>query len=136
MDKINRHQNQTHTHRHVKKEKEKKKICVSSILLDNSKARLSDYIFTNRSKSFPKQRISDSSELKVFADNNYTFDKNGRKSSKRIEKTVGKGEIARYEHFLLFPQCFLKTYTADTQKQGLVWERVNTLNLLPHNDDF
>ena len=31
-----------------------------------------------------------------------------------IENTVGKGEIARYEQFLLFPQCFQKTYTADT----------------------
>ena len=33
---------------------------------------------------------------------------------KRVENTVGKGEIARYEQFLLFPQCFQKTYTADT----------------------
>ena len=29
-------------------------------------------------------------------------------SPKRVENTVGKGEIARYEQFLLFPQCFLK----------------------------
>ena len=28
---------------------------------------------------------------------------------KRVENTVGKGEIARYEQFLLFPQCFQKT---------------------------
>ena len=25
-----------------------------------------------------------------------------------------KGEIARYEQFLLFQQCFQKTYTSDT----------------------
>ena len=31
----------------------------------------------------------------------------------RLENTVGKGEIARYEQFLLFPQCFQKTCTAD-----------------------
>ena len=30
-----------------------------------------------------------------------------------VENTVGKGEIARYEQFLLFPQCFEKAYTAD-----------------------
>ena len=30
------------------------------------------------------------------------------------ENTVGKGEIAHYEQFLLFPQCFQKTCTADT----------------------
>ena len=35
-------------------------------------------------------------------------------SSKRVENTVEKGEIARYEQFLLFPQCFQKTCTADT----------------------
>ena len=26
---------------------------------------------------------------------------------KSFENTMGKGEIARYEQFLLFPQCFL-----------------------------
>ena len=36
------------------------------------------------------------------------------KFSKWIENTVGKGEIAPYEQFLLFPQCFQKTCTADT----------------------
>ena len=34
--------------------------------------------------------------------------------SKQIENTVEKGEIACYEQFLLFPQCFQKTCTADT----------------------
>ena len=38
------------------------------------------------------------------------MDENGRKISKRVENTVGKGEIARYEQFLLFPQCFQKTH--------------------------
>ena len=32
---------------------------------------------------------------------------------KRVENTVGKGEIARYEQFLLFPQCFQKTCSVD-----------------------
>ena len=31
-----------------------------------------------------------------------------------LENTVGKEEIACYEQFLLFPQCFQKTCTADT----------------------
>ena len=34
--------------------------------------------------------------------------------SKWVEITVGKGENDRYEQFLLFPQCFQKTCTADT----------------------
>ena len=31
--------------------------------------------------------------------------KTEKKLSKQVENTVGKGEIARYEQFLLFPQC-------------------------------
>ena len=34
------------------------------------------------------------------------FDEIGSKFSKWVENTVEKGEIARYEQFLLFPQCF------------------------------
>ena len=40
--------------------------------------------------------------------------KNGVKFSKRVENTVGKREIARFEKFLLFPWCFQKTCTVDT----------------------
>ena len=43
----------------------------------------------------------------------------GRKFLKQIENTVGKGEIARYEQFLLSPECFQKTCTADTENQCL-----------------
>ena len=74
---------------------------------------------------FPKQQILNSSKFKQFADDNFKFDEKGGKCSKRVENTSGKGENARYEQFLLFPQCFQRTCTADMQKQGLVWERVN-----------
>ena len=63
---------------------------------------------------FPKRQILDTSKLEEFEDDNFILDKNGRKFSKGIENTVGKGEIAHYEQFLLFPQCFQKAYTADT----------------------
>ena len=53
-------------------------------------------------------------QLKEFADNNFKFDENDRKLSKRVENTVGKRKIACYEQFLLFPQCFQGTFTADT----------------------
>ena len=53
-------------------------------------------------------------KLKEFADEDFRFDENGGKFYKRVEKAVGKGEIARYEQFLLFPHCFQKTCTADT----------------------
>ena len=63
---------------------------------------------------FPKRQILDSSKLKELADVNFKFDENGRKFSKWVENAVGKGEIARYEQFLLFPQCFQNTCTTDT----------------------
>ena len=40
----------------------------------------------------------------MFADDNFKYDENGKKLSKRVENTVEKGKIAHYEQFLLFPQ--------------------------------
>ena len=56
----------------------------------------------------------DSSKLKEFVCDNFEFNEKRRKFSKQIENSVGKGEIAGYEQFLLFPHCFQKTCTADT----------------------
>ena len=50
----------------------------------------------------PDEKILDWSKLKQSADDNFEFDLNSRKFSKLVENT-GKGEIARYEQFLLFP---------------------------------
>ena len=36
--------------------------------------------------------------------------------SDRVENIAGKGEIARYEQFLLFPQCFQKLSVIDASK--------------------
>ena len=55
----------------------------------------------------------------------------GKKSPKKAKNNVGKGEIARYEQFLLFPQCFQRICTADMSKEELVWERVNSLPINP-----
>ena len=67
-----------------------------------------------KSKPSPKQRILDSSKLKEFADDNFKFDEYGRKFSKRMENIVGKGAIACYEQFLLFPVFSKRLCTTDT----------------------
>ena len=41
-----------------------------------------------------------------------------------VENTVGKGEIARYEQFLLFQQCFQKAHLSGASKGIIVWEWV------------
>ena len=68
------------------------------------------------SSPFPKPQIFDSSKLKEFADD-FKFEEIGRKFSNWLENTVGKGEIARYEQFLLYPQCFQKTCIAEKIQQ-------------------
>ena len=67
--------------------------------------------------------------MKEFAEDNFKFDKNGSKLSKRVENTVGKGEIACYEQFLLFPQCFQKACFPGASKGVIVWEWVKPRTL-------
>ena len=58
--------------------------------------------------------------LKEFADINLKFDENWGKFSHRVKNSAGKGEIARYEQFLLFLQCFQKIFVLQRlQNQGL-----------------
>ena len=62
--------------------------------------------------------------MKEFADDNFKFDENGSKLSKWVENIVGKGEIARYEQFLLFPRCFQKACFPGVSKGVIMWEWV------------
>ena len=62
--------------------------------------------------------------MKEYADDNFKFDKNGRKLFKQEENTVGKGEIARYKQFLCFPQCFQKACFPGASKGVIVLEWV------------
>ena len=71
---------------------------------------------------FSQRQILDWSKLKQSADDNFEFGENIRKFSKRVENTMGKGEIARYEQFLLFPQCFQKACFQGASKGVIVWE--------------
>ena len=73
--------------------------------------------------------------------------------SKQVENTLGKGEIARHEQFLLFPHCFQKACFPGVSKGVIVWEWVKSyllvcnlfmftnlinciFNPFPHNDTF
>ena len=68
---------------------------------------------------FPKRQILGSSRLKEYADNNFKFDENGRKFAKRVENTVGKGEIACYEQFFLSLSVFKRLVLQTRKNQGL-----------------
>ena len=70
----------------------------------------------------PDDKIFDWSKLKQSADDNIEFNLNSRKFSNLVENTVGKAEIARYEQFLLFPQCFQKACFLGASNGVIVWE--------------
>ena len=55
----------------------------------------------NESKfnSFSRRQVLDSSKLKEFADDNFKFDKNGRKLSKRVENNVEKEKLLDTSNF-------------------------------------
>ena len=65
--------------------------------------------------------------MKEFVDDHFEFDENCIKFSKRVENTVGKAEITRYEQILLFPQCFQGKNKGLLGKGGL--SSLNALNL-------
>ena len=46
------------------------------------------------------------------------YEQMGIQLSDYVENILGKGEIARYEQFLLFPQCFQKLSVADASKRA------------------
>ena len=51
------------------------------------------------------------------------------KFSKWVENTMGKGEIAHYEQFLLFLQCFKRLVLQKHKKQRFFGTRLNYLIL-------
>ena len=65
--------------------------------------------------------------MKEFVDDNFKFDKKWKKVIQQEENTVRKGEIAHYEHFLLFPLCFQKACFPGVSKGVIVWEWINLL---------
>ena len=58
--------------------------------------------------SFPKRQILDATKLKEFADDNFKFDENGTKFSKRLENTVGKEKNCSLRAISPFPTVFSK----------------------------
>ena len=86
-------------------------------------------------KPFPKRQILGSSKLKVFTEDNFKFEENGRKFSIWVEISGGKGEIAGYEQFS-FSHSVLKRLVLQPRKNqslfgkglniGLLWNTMFT----------
>ena len=66
-------------------------------------------------------KILDWSKFKVFADDKINVTEISKFVLGMVENIVGKGENAGYQHFLLFPQCFLKYSSVGSLKVVIVW---------------
>ena len=60
-------------------------------------------------------------KLRAFADNKLNIAEMMIFLLDRVENTVGKGENAGYQHFLLVLQCFPKPSFLGPLKVGIVW---------------
>ena len=75
----------------------------------------------NVSVTIPNNKVLDCPKLKVFADDKLNLAKLIRFALERVENIVGKGENAGYQHFLLFPKCFQKSYFHGSLKSVIAW---------------
>ena len=82
-------------------------------------------IFGKRFNSFPNTPCWDRPKLKEAADNNQNVAIKGFKDLDCIENIVKKGEIAHFEQFHLFPQCFPKAFFFIVIKWVYMEERFN-----------
>ena len=69
----------------------------------------------------PYDKFLDMNKLKKIADEKLNITKITISLLDRIENTVGKGENAGYQHFLLVLQCFPKPSSLGLLKVGIVW---------------
>ena len=68
--------------------------------------------------------------MEACAEDNFKSNENGKQFSRRVENSVGKGEIACSEQFLHFSQCFERLVLQTCKNKGLFEKRLNELILL------
>ena len=71
--------------------------------------------------SLPNGEILDQSKFKAFADDKINVTQKLKFVWERVDNTVGKGENAGYQHFLLYAQCFQRTSFPGLLTVGIVW---------------
>ena len=71
--------------------------------------------------SVPNDKILDWSKLKAFADDKLNEIEKLEFVLEWVEKMVGEGENAGFQHFLLFSPCFQKASLVGVVKVGIMW---------------
>ena len=67
--------------------------------------------------------------MKPLADNKINMTIKLKYVSERAKNILGKGEIAGYHHFILFPKHFQKPHSLMSLKVQIVWQRVKSQRL-------
>ena len=80
--------------------------------------------------SLPSDKILDESKLKVFADDKIHVNEKSKFVLARVEKIVGKGENAGYQHFLILFTIFSKGFFLRVIKSQDCVVKVNCITLL------
>ena len=80
--------------------------------------------------SSPIENNIDWSKSKAFADDKINVIQKLKFLLNMIENIVGKGENAGYQHFLLFPQCFLHSSLSASLRVEIRWSQVKHLSEL------
>ena len=71
--------------------------------------------------SLPNDKLYALSRFKAFANDKSNVAIMMISVSYKVENSVGNGENAGYQHFLLFPQCFQEASPLGSLKVGIVW---------------
>ena len=76
------------------------------------------YLVDSLPNPLSDDKILDLSKMEAFADNNVNVTHMLQFYSDRSENIVGKGENTGYQHFLLFPQYFIKLLFKELENTG------------------
>ena len=68
--------------------------------------------------------------MKTFVDDKLNFDKMTISLLDKVENTEEEGENDGYQHFLLFPQCFLKSQQRPTRQVFVYKIQVNPIHTI------
>ena len=77
------------------------------------------------SEPITRRQILDSSKLNEFADDNFKFDKNGRRLSKQVENTVEKEKLLVTGNFSFSNSVFKRLISQGRQKVSLCGNGLN-----------
>ena len=77
-------------------------------------------------ETFPTYSKSAANDFDIIQEKTHkVFKSVGIITEKKVANIMARGEIARFEQFLLLSECFQKSSAAESSESVYMWERVN-----------